>query len=136
LPLVVPDSAMKLRHSTPDGSFYSLVTQNVRYNLENYLDGRIVLPSKKAGGTKRRKRHKNGYLLCHGDNYPHDPELSYKLNLTTQILLKLNRKRQCYKPKPKADKRKSVLAYLNLIPKRPVRNGKSTKVNFVHCILD
>jgi hypothetical protein len=116
---------MKLRHSTPDGSFYSLVTNNVRHNLENYLDGRTPIPSKKPGAAKRRKRYKNGYLLYHGDNYPNQPELSYKLNLTTQILLKLNRKRFY---KPKIDKRKTLLAYFNLVPKRPVRTGKTAKV--------
>ena len=103
----MPD-AMQLRRS----SFYSLVSGNVRTNLENYLDGRIHLKSP----NRRRKRPKNGFLLHHGDNCPEDPEAPYKLHLATQVLLKLNKRRS--KCKPKEDRGKSLLSYLKLVPKR------------------
>ncbi|CAG7693774.1 unnamed protein product [Allacma fusca] len=109
-----PDG-MQLRRS----NFYFLISDNVRKNMENYLDGRMVTKVQ----TKRRKRTKNSYLLNHGDNYPNDPEAPYRLHMATQVLLKLNKRRA--KCKPKEDRGRSLLSYLKLVPKRPPRTGKA-----------
>ncbi|CAL8106466.1 unnamed protein product [Orchesella dallaii] len=111
-----PDS-MQLRRS----SFYSSISRNVRTNLEKYLDGR----PQDLKAPRRSKKVKNGFLLHHGDNFPDDPEAPYRLNLATQVLLKLNKRRA--KCKPKEDKGKSLLSYLKLQPKRISRGGKHSK---------
>lgn len=109
---------MQLRRS----SFYSSISRNVRTNMEKYLDGR----PQDLKAPKRSKKIKNGFLLHHGDNFPDDPEAPYQLNLATQVLLKLNKRR--VKCKPKDDKGKSLLSYLKLQPKRVSRVGKHSKV--------
>lgn len=109
--------AMQLRRP----SFYSQISGNVRNNMEHFLDGRMT----EVKVPKRKKRARNGFLLHHGDNFPEDPEAPYRLHLSTQITLKLNKGSRS-KLKTKEDKGKSLLSYLKLVPKRSSRAGKSS----------